>query len=241
MNNKEIKNEDNISEKKYIEDKLRKTQIFLETGGITTSIYPKALKKKLFPALSNADLVSNLKMDEVGKYSISLPRTAEIITKIINDHINKISTFKDKQITITDATAGIGGNTISFAQKFHRVNSVELNYNRYLFLVNNINIYNLENINVYNKDYIQIMQTLKQDVLFIDPPWGGKSYKKKKKINIKLSQMSLETICQNMKDKCKLIVLKIPLNYDIDNFIKSINATIYQYKIRKMYIFILEF
>lgn len=220
---------------------LNNQHLLLETGGIFANVYPKALKQKLFPKLNNIELISKLKMDEVGKYSITLPKTAEIITTLINYHIQKLPVLANKEIVITDATAGIGGNTISFAQKFHKVNAIELNYNRFLFLQNNVQVYNLNNIIMYNKDYIELMEHLEQDILFIDPPWGGKNYKKKRKLKINLSQISLENICQRMKDKTKLIILKIPLNYDIENLIVSINATIYQYKIKKMYILILEF
>jgi len=69
--------------------------------------------------------------------------------------------------TITDATAGIGGNTMSFIRHFRRVNAVECQLNRRDFLT-----YNLElaaatskgkhNWLIYTGDYRKYMDTLKR-------------------------------------------------------------------------------
>ena len=48
-------------------------------------------------------------------------------------------------------------------------------------------------------------------------------------------------ICKKLKNLCKLVVLKLPLNYNLDELINPINANIYKHKIRKMYIIIIEF
>ena len=32
-------------------------------------------------------------------------------------------------------------------------------------------------VRVHNADYVSICRTLKQDVVFMDPPWGGPAYK----------------------------------------------------------------
>jgi len=206
--------------------------------------------KKLFPSISNSNNntnnnnninLINLKMDDVGKYSISLPKTANLITKIIKHHIEKNDNLNLNKLIITDATAGIGGNTISFANNFFKVNAIEINKKRFDFLKNNINVYNFENVEIINSDYIKIMKTLNQDIVFIDPPWGGRNYKNINLLNINLSGKSLESICQEMKHKTKLLVLKVPLNYNIKGMIKNINANIYQYKIKKMFIVVVEY
>ena len=45
---------------------------------------------------------------------------AEKITNIILDHINMLK-IDTNTITLTDATAGVGGDTISFGKKFHHI------------------------------------------------------------------------------------------------------------------------
>ena len=49
---------------------------------------------------------------------------AEIISGIIIENL-KILNINYENVTITDATAGIGGNTFSFLNLFKHVNSVE--------------------------------------------------------------------------------------------------------------------
>jgi 16S rRNA G966 N2-methylase RsmD len=61
------------------------------------------------------------------------------------------------------------------------------------------------------------MNTLNQDVIYIDPPWGGPDYKNKKNLKIIINTKKLETICDEIIEKklCKLLVLKLPYNYDL--------------------------
>ena len=41
------------------------------------------------------------------------------------------------------------------------------------------------------------MYNLKQDVVFIDPPWGGKNYKSKKNLDLFLSNINIIKILNN--------------------------------------------
>jgi len=201
----------------------------------------KKKNKKLFPKLKNNNIDDKALMtDDVGRYSISLPKDAEIITSLIECHISKFN-ISNNNVIITDATAGIGGNTISFSKKFSKINSIEIDKNRYSYLRNNIDFFCLKNVNLINCDYTKIMENIIQDVVFIDPPWGGRNYKKKKNLTLHLSDISLEIICQRLKKFTKMVVLKLPLNYDIEGLVKPINANIYKYKIKKMYIIVVEF
>ena len=196
---------------------------------------------KLFPKNDNSNN-NNMELlsDEVGRYSISLPKDAEIITSLIEYHINKLELLS-KDLIITDSTAGIGGNTISFSKNFKNVNSIEIDKKRFEFLKNNINCYNLENVNLINCDYLNIMENLIQDIIFMDPPWGGRGYKKKQSLNLKLSGIPLEDICIKLKKLAKILVLKLPLNYNLQSLIKPLNANIFKYKIKRMFILIIEF
>ena len=81
---------------------------------------------KYIDYLINELKINNFEYDDIGIYSFSKPKDANIITKIIIAHFIKIKK-KSRKLIITDTTAGIGGNTISFANKFLRVNSIEIN------------------------------------------------------------------------------------------------------------------
>ena len=68
------------------------------------------LLKKIFPK-KNCSSIKNLKYDNEGLWSISYPDLADSLTK----HIKVFDNESFKLDTIIDATAGIGGNVLSFA------------------------------------------------------------------------------------------------------------------------------
>jgi hypothetical protein len=151
-------------------------------------------------------------IDDVGKYSISKPYAVEKITNIIKKNINP----SDK--TITDGFACIGGDTLGFSKIFKEVNSNELDKTRFEYLKHNMNTFNRTNINFYNEDYFDLVTKLKQDVIYLDPPWGGVDYKNAKKFKIIIGDKKFEDLCKKIIDDklCKLLVLKLPFNYDLD-------------------------
>lgn len=135
--------------------------------------------------------------------------------------------------TITDATANVGGNTISFAKKFKKVNSIEINPLTFRALKNNIKVYGLDNVSLYNDSYVKISNEIKQDVLFMDPPWGGLDYKSQATMMLFLDNIPIYEILNNIENKPKMIVLKVPNNFDIELFKQ--NMTYYQNTIVKQY------
>ena len=169
---------------------------------------------RYFPYLFNKQYHSLL-IDDTGKFSISCPRDAEFITNIIIKAITKLRMVSN-QVIITDATAGVGGNTISFEKHFGKVNAVEVDKVRFDYLVNNMSVYESTSTVCINEDYTAIHMTLNQDVVFIDPPWGGPDYKHQEDIKITLSDVPIEKTIHDILDhkKTAIVVLKLPLNYD---------------------------
>lgn len=165
---------------------------------------------------------------------------AELITGIIVYHSNLIGLNYENAV-ITDATAGIGGNTFSFALMFKHVNSIEQDSNTFDMLRNNIDTYGFTNITYYNEDYLKIMNDLYQHIVFIDPPWGGRDYKKQNNILLQLSEIELEVICHNLIKKNNIVVLKLPLNYDFSKIdeLKNHNIKIFIHELKKMFIIVL--
>lgn len=195
----------------------------------------------LFPHL-NDDLSIKLKIDDDSLRYISTKDIANKITNIIISHLSK----NPKEIIITDATAGVGGNTISFAMYFNLVNSIELDTQRAKYLQNNINIYGLTNVKIYNDDCNKVIPFLKQNIVFIDPPWGGTKYKNYKNLRLLLSGIHIPVLCNNIFDPIQtkyppsMIVLKLPKNYDIKHLFNSIpNCNMFLYELEKMCIIII--
>lgn len=204
-------------------------------------------KLKLFPFLKDVKKVNKLKIDPESLNYISIRETADLITKITEQHISTINKLNNKKIIITDATAGVGGNTLSFSKKFSYVNAIEIEPLRCNYLRNNIDVYNIENVNIYNEDCNKILHTIKkQHVVFIDPPWGGKSYKKHNRLKLKISDIPVEMVCNNLLDNAKtycppyLIILKLPKNYDLEYLKKYISSNkIYIHDLKKMLLVII--
>lgn len=198
----------------------------------------KNILESIFPEVNKIDL-SKIKIDEEGLYSISSKNVSKFICNIIKKYIR--GSDYDNMI-ITDATAGVGGNTISFLLNYGIVNTVEIDKTRFEYLKNNITIYNLQdNCKFFCNDYTKIYTQINQDIVFIDPPWGGKDYKNNDLIELNLSNIDIATICNNLKTKSKLIVLKVPQNFDFKKFYSSIiYKFVHIHKLNKMDIIVIE-
>jgi hypothetical protein len=164
-----------------------------------------------FPEKNNKILI-----DEVGKYSISKPYA----TKFLLEKIQQNMPSKLLNYTITDGTACIGGDTLAFSRNFKSVNSVEYDKTRFEYLKHNMKLFECKNISFYNDSYINLYKSLKQDVIYLDPPWGGPEYKNMKTVTLSLGDMKIDELCKDIiKNKlCQLIILKLPYNYDLSTF-----------------------
>jgi 16S rRNA G966 N2-methylase RsmD len=157
--------------------------------------------------------LDDLKLTEESIYSITPWREADQISQKIIKYISK----PVNDIIITDATANVGGNTISFYNfGIKTVNSVEIDSMTCDFLKNNLNVYNYNIENVICGNYLKVKDELIQDCVFIDPPWGGKNYANKKILDLYLGKTNVTDIIFDLfvENKTKLIVLKAPLNYN---------------------------
>lgn len=173
-----------------------------------------------FPVRRNVDM-SKLMISEVGKYSISKPGDAALINKIVKRYFPKNTA---KNVIITDATANNGGDTIHFAFDFKQVNSVEIDAEQFAILSNNVEVYGLDNVVLYNNDYLTIMNTLEQDVIFIDAPWGGPNYYTQTNLDLFLGKRKLVNIVRELynNNKFKLCVLKVPKNFNFQDLFDKI-------------------
>ena len=167
-------------------------------------------------------------------YSISTPKNADIISKLIKKN------FFAQNIIITDAMAGVGGNTLSFASNFYYVNAIEIDTRRFNYMVSNLSLYSKDNVLCIKGNYMDLIYQIYQDVIFMDPPWGGKSYKEFEEISLEINGRSLESICEEIRINklCKMIVLKLPLNYNLDKFSSELKEFKQVEELKKMLIVI---
>ena len=208
----------------------------------------KIIKNKLFPSNGNTNIWDKLQIDDETVSCISLPVDADNISKIMESYCIK-NNIETSDLIVTDATAGVGGNTISFSKTFKQVNSIEIDNLRHKYLTNNISAYGINNVNIYCDNCLNLIYKLNHDIIFFDPPWGGRDYRDKSKLKLNVSNDSIESICLKLLDDThteyvpKIITLKLPKNYDVECLYRSIkkdNINVILHDLNKMYIIIIH-
>lgn len=211
-------NNDNVSfesfDKKYMEPTILKNinlDKYFSKEDIEMSIY------------NNKKLI----MTDKGLYSISKHYDAAWITQNIIDFF-KSKDLNVQNLNIIDGTAGLGGNTISFAKYFHKVYSIEINNIHYEVLNNNLDALSIFNVETYFDNFLNIIsdmssKKIKSNIFFFDPPWGGKSYKNFKYFNLKIGKFSVFNIINILYEKnFKYVILKAPYNLNLSPIFNSI-------------------
>jgi hypothetical protein len=226
FNNKDLIREIN---KKYIEiykwcinNNVSAINIFSDSDKEPKIVNEEKIVNYLFPhqkGINKADI----KIFNVSIYSVTPPIEAKKISNTIKDIFNGFFKYTSN-LSITDGTANVGGNTINFSDNFNKVNTVEINKNVFNALKHNCqNVYKKRNISFYNGDCTNIIPKLKQDIIFIDPPWDGMFYKAYDKLHLYLGNMDIIDIVKDWYEKklAKLYVIKCPANLDFDPFIST--------------------
>lgn len=187
---------------------------------LSSDIVNIPLKKlnRIFPDYKKVDK-SKLKITNVGMYSVSKVQGSEKLIHLIKKYAPTID-VNINNITITDATGNVGSDTINLAIHFKHVNSIELSNEQYPVLKHNVSTYKLKNVNVINGDSLVVLPTLTQDVIYIDAPWGGIDYKDAKTLGLYLGTKELAQIYREYNQYCKLLIFKVPKNYDFNEFIR---------------------
>jgi len=153
-----------------------------------------------------------IQLDEEALYSTTDQLTAEKITK-------DILKFVPAHAIITDATACVGGNTFSFSQAFQTVYAVEKDDTRCKMLEKNMDVLCASNVTCISGDALEVCPSLHQDVIFLDPPWGGPEYKQKPHIDLYLSDVALHSVCEKLAMYTSYFALKVPTNFHESKFI----------------------
>lgn len=191
----------------------------------------------LFPSKEGVDY-STLKMTEEGLFSITRRRDAQRIINILRTNFKNIETM-----SVTDATGCVGGDTINLALHFKHVDSIEKNNENFEALSHNVKVFGLKNVTLHNDDSVKIFDW-QTDVLYVDPPWGGKDYKSGKDIDLYMSEKRVDHWLEEVlkrKNRPQHIVLKLPANYNFPRLNELTNVKeIHAYNIRKYYLVCLD-
>lgn len=173
--------------------------------------------------------LKNFKLNREGRFSITKPFESEQIVLYIKNFANDLLLSCS---VITDATSCMGGDLINFSKKFKRVNGVEINKDNFELLVENCKIFECKNISLYNRDYLEIYKNLTQDIIYIDPKWGGPDYKEQKKLILFIGSEELSIFLDKLikEQITKYIFIKVPLNAWLPERYTKCIKTIYNKK-----------
>jgi 23S rRNA G2069 N7-methylase RlmK/C1962 C5-methylase RlmI len=152
--------------------------------------------------------------------------------------------FKQPKL-IVDACAHIGGSTINLANIFPtaKVVSIELKKTVFNTLKKNISAFGFQKrILPVNENCIPFMKKMtsriKPDFINLDPPWGGPSYTKIRKLMLTLSNTTgrsipIYDIINDIfaRNTTTFVTFKAPNNFDMDMFRKKVTGTIRIYPV----------
>ena len=222
--------------------------------------HKKIIMNKLFPCPPSKNF-NNLMIDDDLVSYITTPVNSEMITAIIESLIpNNISR---SDVTILDGTACVGGDSISFGRMFGTVVASEIEEHRYNMLVNNLREFELYNVVPVNEDCLKVFRRLNfVDIMYFDPPWGGKSYKTENLLRLSIGDLYVDELVNlifyknteksismntqydyEIRSDVKMVVLKLPKNYNLSGLYemtKSPSLTMLMYELNKMLIVVFK-
>ena len=180
--------------------------------------------------------IDRIECDKQAKYSLTPLCIAE---KRNMKHLKECGIYTEDNHVIVDATASVGGDTMSFMLNFPNstVYALEPNSRRFGMLQKNVTgVQNCARNETAETECFQaefadlfdnFSEKMKQcSILYLDPPWGGSNYKNKKKIELFLTPYRTETNTSEKNDivsccsrawkagkSLRAIVLRIPDNF----------------------------
>jgi len=168
-------------------------------------------------------IVDKLQMDSTALYSVTERPLAKIQSKIA-----LAFSTKGENSVITDGTACVGGNTCMFAEDFKSVIACENDDERFDMLCNNLEALKVrEKVQPMKGDYTTLHDKIKQDMIFLDPPWGGTDYRSRDKVICLLNTINVGELTTSIR-KCDpdvhVIILKLPCNYDMEDLVEKIGS-----------------
>jgi hypothetical protein len=192
--------------------------------------------ENVFPHKDDVDY-TKLNMTPEGLYSITRRRDGEKMIGFLQSRIPDIP-----KLSITDATACIGGDTLLFSLYFKKVDSIEWKHDNITVLRNNIDVFRAANVTIHEGDSTKLFNW-KTDVLYVDPPWGGPDYYRMYNLELFIGHYRLDTWIEEIlkrDNRPNHIVLKLPNNYNFSRlqFLPNIDM-MYTYMIRRFVVVLL--
>jgi len=173
---------------------------------------------------------AGIQMDEVATFSVTDSRIADEMSQVLR----RLPGIREAS-SIMDATACVGGNTVSFARSFRAVTAIELDPQRCDMLRNNLSVckedFLCSEVSIHNGDCTHLSEELpSHDIVFVDPPWGGVGCSQQQEVRLTLSGTPLHAFCRLLATRSRYIVIKVPPNtflgdFDRDAALRQVSRT----------------
>jgi mRNA (guanine-N7-)-methyltransferase len=170
-----------------------------------------------FPVLPSRSLKPLLLLTKEGRFSSSRKFGSQRLVRILQ-RVDNLSNF-------LDACACCGTDSFFVARNLPNLNivAIEKDEENSTALVHNSEVLDLPNLVIYPfTDVIEFLDKNEQffDVIYFDLPWGGTEYKSKEEIRLFINgDVQINDIIDKYKDvKCKHLIFKVPLNFDMKIF-----------------------
>lgn len=153
-----------------------------------------------------------IKTDLEGVHTITPEKTAREIAANITTS------------TVVDAFCGVGGSAIAFARVCTKVYACDIDSIRLSMAKHNAGVYGYRNIEFVHGDFRENVPDFRKETIFLDPPWGGSSYREKNPFTLKdfspPGQELLDFAFRNFSS----VILRVPFNFDL-NELQQFNRT----------------
>lgn len=187
-------------------------------AGLEPRTRARLLRKRsfFFHGLPDA-AIRQIRLDEGSLHSVTSSSLAEETTKIIAGALPRPAHIRD--LTITDGTACVGGNALNFSRHFRRVHAVEIDPLRHAFLRHNCGVHALAHrarrIHPILGDCMRVIPTLRQDIVFLDPPWPAEGGP------LLIAGRCILQACRELARHAPFIVIKAPCCMDPAPFLQD--------------------
>ncbi|XP_037049141.1 trimethylguanosine synthase isoform X2 [Bradysia coprophila] len=186
------------------EKKKRRKNKILSAGVPSEIANDKQLQKywhKRFSLFSLYD--SGIKLDKESWFSVTPEKVAVHTAK------------RCKCDIIIDAFCGAGGNSIQFAMTCEKVIAIDIDPKKIEMAKHNAAIYGVaDRIEFIVGDFLTLVDSLKADVIFLSPPWGGPQYLKNDVYDVEtsLAPTSASNLIEMSRKITSNIVIYLPRN-----------------------------
>ena len=180
-------------------------------------------RDNVFPFLDRG-LRESFALDSTAAYSAMDEHTTALLASFLGCVYGELAT-----LSITDACACTGACTVVLARHFHAVDAVELDAGRCAALRKNVLLCGADNVRVQEGDYNALWDThtLRQDVVFLDVPWGGPDYVEAEGSACDaLGDVPLVDVVLRLRQRASAVALRLPTKgrFDVDAFAAALVA-----------------